>query len=134
MIQIAGVLLRLPDGKIVVNRRGKTAPVSAGLLALYGGHIETGEQPLDAAARELSEETSLKYNAKDLKFLAEYKITTEGRLRKFHAFELEIGNEYFDVYEGDGSEVYTVEGALARQDITASLRKCLTILSEKNGA
>ena len=132
MILIAGVLLRLKDGHVVLNRRGKTAPVSAGLLALYGGHIEKGESPKDAARRELSEETSLKFNHDDLKFLTEFELAEAG-IKKFYAFELMAANQDFDVDEGDGSETYSVEEALARKDLTASLRRTLETVRGKSG-
>ena len=134
MINIAGILLKLPDGQVILNRRGKAAPVSAGLLALYGGHIEQGETPVEAASRELLEETSIKFNLNDLVHLFDFKISAEGRPRKFYVFELKVDSQNFAVYEGKGSEVYKIEDVLIREDLAPSLRKTLKLVRQKDGA
>jgi 8-oxo-dGTP pyrophosphatase MutT (NUDIX family) len=130
MIRIAFVALELPDGRIVVQRRGKEAPVSPGLLGFFGGHIEKGEEPLQAATRELKEETSL--NFKDLEFIATYTIDkdTLNRLRRrsslakdeyqYNLFKLKIDKPNFQVYEGVGAEVYSLQELRKREDTTVS--------------
>jgi 8-oxo-dGTP pyrophosphatase MutT (NUDIX family) len=130
MIRIAFVALELPDGRIVVQRRGKEAPVSPGLLGFFGGHIEKGEEPLQAATRELKEETSL--NFKDLEFIATYTIDkdTLNRLRRrsslakdeyqYNLFKLKIDKPNFQVYEGVGAEVYSLQELRKREDATVS--------------
>lgn len=45
------------EGKILLVKRGR--PPAIGLWSLPGGHIETGETALDAARRELHEETAI---------------------------------------------------------------------------
>jgi 8-oxo-dGTP pyrophosphatase MutT (NUDIX family) len=53
MVQIAGGIIVNPDGKVaVVNQFGNS-------WSLPKGHIEKGESPLDAAIREIEEETGI---------------------------------------------------------------------------
>ena len=47
------------EGRALFLLRGTTAPWAPGLFGLPGGHVEPGEQHLDAARRELREETGL---------------------------------------------------------------------------
>ncbi|SRR6266404_2712368 len=121
LIQIAAGLFRLPDGRIVLNRRGQSAPVSPGLLAFYGGHVDEGETPAQAIKREIGEETSLNPEHLKFKFLANYKVK-EMLDKEFFLYEVNVPNDRFEVYEGDGSESYLPEHILARMDITQSVR------------
>ena len=59
MKQVAGTLLCAKDGRLILHRRDSKAPTSPGMLALFGGHAEPGETPLETARRELAEEVSL---------------------------------------------------------------------------
>ena len=56
------------DGKVLLAQRAK--PPLAGIWSLPGGHIEPGEKALEAAHRELREETGIKA---DLKGVADVK-------------------------------------------------------------
>jgi 8-oxo-dGTP pyrophosphatase MutT (NUDIX family) len=130
MTKIAIIALELPDGRIVVQRREDKAPVSPGLLGFFGGHIEDNEDPLQAATRELREETSLDF--RELEFVAKYKFDKEtlNRLRstsfakdetEFNLFKLKIDNSNFSVYEGVGAEIYDLQDLHKRKDTTVSL-------------
>ena len=52
----SGVFVRNPDGRFLFFRR-MIYPVGA--LTVPSGHVDTGEEPDDAAARELAEETGI---------------------------------------------------------------------------
>jgi len=47
------------EGRVLILLRPKTVRWGAGKWALPGGHIEEGENPIDAAVREVKEETTL---------------------------------------------------------------------------
>jgi len=122
--EIAAILLRLPDGRIVFNRRSKLAQVSPGLLAFYGGHVDEGETPSQAARREIEEETSIDISRLKFQFLGEYNLI-EDVGKKFYLYEIAVKDYRFKVYEGDGSEVFSRGEALGRDDITPSVRHAL---------
>lgn len=57
-----------PEGKLVVNREYRH-PTKQVLISLPGGFIDKSEPPIEAAKRELAEETG--FTAKDFKILGE---------------------------------------------------------------
>lgn len=135
MRHISLILLTLPDGKIVFQRRGKEAPRSPNMLGLFGGHVDTGESYDDAMARELGEETSLDLHSLQWAFVQDYELMPDSQSpATFHLYWAEIPNADFEVdkREAQGAEVYTRAEALARNDLAPSCRYALTnILKEK---
>lgn len=59
-----------------------------GKWTMPGGHMEPGEEPLDAAIRELWEETGFKVKGKDLEYLGSKRV--EGKNLEVHAFKTHI--------------------------------------------
>jgi 8-oxo-dGTP pyrophosphatase MutT (NUDIX family) len=121
-------ILRLGDGRLVMQRRDLNAPVSPGLLGLFGGGIEAGEEPLSAIQRELSEETSLH----QLKFspLGEIDLVESHRSpptrTRIHIFTATLPAADFVVYEGNGVEVFPLADLLTRDDLGPTARSVLT--------
>ncbi len=77
MIQVSGILL-IQDGMYVAQRRDNIPTISEpGKLAPWGGHIEGDETPLQAAVRELKEETGVTVDESDVHELCAY--DTSGR-------------------------------------------------------
>lgn len=63
----AGVLLENDSGEILLIKRGNWPNI--GTWSIPAGFIERDERPVNAAARELEEETSLRVEAADLDLL-----------------------------------------------------------------
>ena len=55
----AAVVIFDEEGRVLILLRPKDMSWAPGKWALPGGHIEEGEKPIDAAAREVREETTL---------------------------------------------------------------------------
>lgn len=71
----ADVVVVREDGHVLLVRRG--AEPFEGAWALPGGHLDSGETPLDAAVRELAEETGVRVEPADLREVGVWK--DEGR-------------------------------------------------------
>lgn len=125
MIEIAIVLLKLPNGHLVVQRRDDNAPTSPNMLGLFGGTVELEETPLDAIERELKEETSL--DIPKLKLVHEISKITPSNIRKSkmkvkaHLFSANIDRSDFELYEGVGAEVYEIKKLLKRSDLAPAV-------------
>lgn len=102
--------------KLAFQRRDSKAPTDANLLGLFGGSIEEGESPLDGAEREFAEETSLRLERDNFKFIAETIMPTSKGEAKVYLYTVEIDDTPFEVYEGSGYETYTKDEFLQRSD------------------
>ena len=130
MYGTVSISLRLPDGRLIMQRRDAGAPTSPSLLGFFGGHIEKGEDALTAAYRELHEETSLP-DSLDLLSITSLSIPSphnDGSSQLFHLFQTNIMDETIRVYEGTGFEVYSIEELKARLDLTFTARHLLPFL------
>ena len=132
MVEIAHIVLILPDGRAVLQRRDNNTPISPNTLAFFGGHVEPGEPPDEAMRRELGEETSLDVANLDIRLVNEFELTrsNDGVLTHFYTYEAEIPNAKFEVYEGSGAEVYPTEELLAREDVVPAVKHAIRKLGD----
>lgn len=86
------VLLSKNDTALLQLRDDKPDIRASNQWVFPGGHVNHGETPLEAAARELFEETS--YHSQNLSFLCDIHDTYEDR---FPAVNLHV---FWDVYDG----------------------------------
>jgi 8-oxo-dGTP pyrophosphatase MutT (NUDIX family) len=66
------------DGRVLILLRPKNMKWAPGKWALPGGHIEEGERPIDAAVREVREETTLEISEP-----VEFHTSDNGEVRYF---------------------------------------------------
>lgn len=117
--------ITLPDGRLVFQRRTDDAPTHPGLLGFFGGHIEQGETPDEAAYRELGEETSIELSHR-LPCTGRFTVTWEhGGQKTVYLYDLSVEKLNFEIYEGLRAEAYTKETALGRKDVVQTVRLIL---------
>jgi 8-oxo-dGTP pyrophosphatase MutT (NUDIX family) len=133
VIEVVDAWLVLPDGRIVLQRRDAKASVSANLLNPFGGHIEHDEAPEEAVIRELTEETSLKPEELELKFLFEVEAIINAKDCKLFVFKASVQSMDFQVYEGAGAEAYPIDELKLRDDLSPSTKAILSKLRDNNG-
>jgi 8-oxo-dGTP pyrophosphatase MutT (NUDIX family) len=99
----AAVILVTPEGKVAVQvRDDKPGIDDPGKLMVFGGAMMTGEEPEEAAQRELEEETTLRL---PLEFFGSFVKVPQrhGRAGLVHAFiARDVDVTRIDVREGQG--------------------------------
>lgn len=131
--KFALILFRLPDGRVVLQRRTKDAPYGAGLLSTFGGWVEQGETVEECLMREIKEETSLNTDDLNIRPITDSVIPAGEDFdqdRHFYLYECNVANLDFNVYEGDGAEAYTISELHKRDDLTASAKYALDNVAE----
>ena len=125
----AEIILIKSDGSIILQQRDdKPNITNPGYVSSFGGAIEEGESPHQAAYRELYEETSLRPPFESLKFFKQYtkSIDIHGEDREIYYFLLkDVSEEDFRVYEGQGYVVLKSENQMNTYKITIMLQQAL---------
>jgi len=78
--------LLLRAGEVLLERRPDDARVAPGLWDSPGGHLEPGETPAQALARELAEELGITVTAAEPFAILDEREEPGARLRRHHVF------------------------------------------------
>ncbi len=97
----ACIILFEDDGRVLIQHRTDDAPTYPAKYGLFGGRVEAGEKPLDAAKRECYEE--LEYELEDPKLiLTTFHECKYGKREKFIFIEKYDENKKLVLHEGQG--------------------------------
>ncbi|HZM64214.1 MAG TPA: NUDIX hydrolase [Candidatus Saccharimonadales bacterium] len=130
-IACAGVVLVLPDGRWVMQRRTDDAPTDPNGLTFFGGRQEPGETAQQCFERELQEETNLDLAKHTYSQVAEFEVAHHGRPLHVTLFRMPIASMDFAVYEGKWAEAFTTQELAKRTDVASVVPKAIKILTEK---
>jgi len=118
MADSAIVFAQTVDDEILCLRLYRHGARSVG-LELPSGRVEPAETPLQAAERELLEETG--YRASDWRPLGNFFMSTNQRITFMHAFQARAAVKLCEPHSGDLEEA-TVE-LITRDQLSAALRR-----------
>ena len=131
------VIVKIPDGKIVFQRRSESKDTDPGKLTIAaGGHIKFGQSPEEGAAAELLEETGIVADPNDFVFLGKRFMINgiiSGKphrvLGYYYGYRYPGTIKDFKVEQGDGAgfEGYTYE-ELEKLTDEGKQRFCDTLL------
>ncbi len=86
-ILISLVILEGAQGRVALQLRGNIATIAnSDRWGLFGGHAETGEEPLQAAVREVQEELTCALDPQKMKFLQSYYRSADKEYFIYHYF------------------------------------------------
>jgi len=126
----AEILLIRKDGAVILQvRDNKPGITNPGLVSSFGGHIEAGEEPIEAAVREINEETNLGLTEDQLQFYRKCRKTKAVHGEDWDVYYFvatNISAEHLAVYEGAGYTVIADKKALERTKTTVLLKQVLT--------
>ena len=102
----ADILLVRRDGALILQQRDDKPEINnPGLITGFGGHIEPGETALEAAIRELKEETNLDRPPADFQFIGLYHKTKAVHGEDWDVWFFvvrDVDDTKLEVYEGQG--------------------------------
>jgi RimJ/RimL family protein N-acetyltransferase len=84
-----GALIRDSNGRVFAQRRSPTRRLFPGIWDIVGGHIEAGESPTEALAREVHEETGWRLRRIEA-VVADWEWTVDGVTRREVDYLVEV--------------------------------------------
>ncbi|MFI6075095.1 NUDIX domain-containing protein [Actinoplanes sp. NPDC051343] len=105
MLEIACIFLVDRSGALLLQLRDDRAPYYPNVWGLPGGAVEPGETPLEAAERELLEETSLRPSA-PLTLFTRQELPAQSRVKNYFFGRTTAGQS--DVVLGEGAAMLFV--------------------------
>lgn len=93
MIETSGILILSQDEKILILK--PSGVFSSSPWSIPKGHIEMGEDPIDAATRETKEEAGIAFDGNDLIPMGERVFSN--KKKKLHVFLAKIQKESKDI-------------------------------------
>lgn len=125
----AEILLMRDDGAVILQiRDDKPGITNPGLVSSFGGHIEEGEEPIDAAVREINEETNLGLDKEQLQFYRKCRKTKETHGEDWGVYYFvatNISEAGLEVYEGVGYTIIRSAQELAQAKTSVLLKQVL---------
>jgi len=128
MKQGAHVLILDPNGALIMQQRDpEPGVIGPGKISVWGGGIEQGEQPIDAAMRELHEELELSVKRDDLSFLGTYqrmKDISNGDVGVYlFIFNQRVDPESLTINEGTGYHLVMADDDLDSLNMTPLVKR-----------
>lgn len=111
-----------PRGRVLMQERDEHAPAWPDMWCFPGGGLDEGEEPVQAAARELAEETGVVLDPGALTDLGRFELVTDDRgTFHFHAFvaRTTLGDDDIECHEGR-QMVFVEADALPDLDLVPS--------------
>ncbi len=83
---VSGIIIS--EDRLLVEKRQSDDPTDPGLIAIPGGHVETGESLEDAISREMREELGIV--VKKVRLVGEESwVASDGEMQRIHYFVIE---------------------------------------------
>lgn len=123
---VSGILLKNAKGEILLQQKTDDAPVYPGKWCMFGGSIEKGETPLQAAIREFKEE--LDYTLATPRFVHKGPFEEDGTIHVF--MERHDPSKKLTLHEGKAMKWVSPERSLDL-DLVPDIRKTILDSIEK---
>lgn len=105
-LDVASVVFINPEGKLIFQKRDNKPDIrNPNMISTWGGACENSETPLQAAIREVHEETNVEISENDFTFFGEYPrpFEIDGKQVVNYVFLVHnIDETIVEVYEGQG--------------------------------
>ena len=123
------VLILHFDGKILLQKRSKSAKRFPEKWGLFGGGIEEGECPETGLKREIKEELNLELKKVRDIYDIKYKLPEKNEQGTIYTFYSDYHNEKLSLNEGDELKWVPIDKVLT-YDLSEQYRSILEYISE----